>query len=507
MRRRHPADEGASMVLVLVVVVFAALVSTAFLTKSDSELKASSAYQRKVQLQYGADAGLEKGIQALRDDLASNLRTKCLTPFEPTTSLATFTWTGEGHSVSVTCRDLQGVAASSPGNPLYSAAIITTGGAHSLTASNSTNASLDIGGPVYVSGVESAGPGNDIKKAMTLKYGDFSMLGCGQTPPDLTSKVTVTAPYSTICTDVSAADGAPTMTLPSYPATAPAYYDITPTCRVFYPGRYSSAPTLLTNNGNTAVNTGNRNYFASGVYYFAPASGSPINFAIGTNDVVVAGRKAASYDVDLSVPGNGNGNGPLTTVSPCSDDTAAATHLTSLGLSTSILLSGGGAQFVFGGDSQLNVQGTLVMYSPPPQGTKPPVNLYTVRASDTSPWTSWTGHNGGLLLDGGSNTQELFNGSLNVYDAPVAIFATNNTVAAVRAGIIAKTLDLSASTQGGGLDVAGFGGASASTGARTLRVVATATGGGGNGGMSIGTAIIDLPNDGSAPTVRSWRLE
>jgi type II secretory pathway component PulK len=117
MRRRHPADEGASMVLVLVVVVFAALVSTAFLTKSDSELKASSAYQRKVQLQYGADAGLEKGIQALRDDLASNLRTKCLTPFEPTTSLATFTWTGEGHSVSVTCRDLQGVAARSTALP------------------------------------------------------------------------------------------------------------------------------------------------------------------------------------------------------------------------------------------------------------------------------------------------------------------------------------------------------------------------------------------------------
>jgi Tfp pilus assembly protein PilX len=513
IRRRD--DVGASMVLVLIVVVMAALVSTAFLTKSRTELRASSVLQTKTQLSLGADAGLEKGIQALRDDLASAARTKCLTPFEPETALSPpFPWNGSAATVSTSCLDLQGVAASAQGNPLYSAAIITTGGDHSLTSNNSANSAIDIGGPVYVSGIESASPGSgDLQKDVHLSYGDFSMLGC-TTPPDLSAKLTVTPPYGVVCTKVTAADGAPTLSLPSLPPGAPSYFDVTPSCRIFFPGSYTSAPALLTNNGNTPTNTGNRNYFASGTYYFAPSGGGALTFGIGTNDVVVAGRKAASFDSDLPVP-NGNGNGGGTTnVAPCTDDTAAIAHLTAVGLATTIIGGTGGAQFLFGGDSQLNIQGTLVMYSPPAQGSKPPVNVYTIRAGDaTSPatWAPWTGHlqSGAVqpLLTGGSATQELFNGALNAFDAPIAIFATNNTVAAVRAGIVAKTLDLAASTQGGGLDVAGFGGADSTNGSRILRVSSKATGLTNEGGIMAGVAIVEVPNDGSPPTVRSWRLE
>ena len=260
MTARRTRDDGAAMVLVLIVVVLMALVTTAFLTKSGTEYRAASVLQTKVRLQYGSDAGLEKGIRVMSDDLAAASRSKCLTPFTPITQIATFTWTDAGFPVTVSCQDLQGYAADSSAGLLYGAAIVTTGGAGSLQTQSAAgpSTSLDVGGTIYVSGSEVA---NDIKKDVNLRKGDYAQFGCSDTP--VLVPMHVVPPGSRYCTSLTPSQVAPSVALPGVRPTvyvAPVTNALA-TCRTFFPGRYTSAPTLL-------VGAGVGNYFASGDYYF-----------------------------------------------------------------------------------------------------------------------------------------------------------------------------------------------------------------------------------------------
>lgn len=478
-------DDGASMVMVLLVVVLIALVSTAFLTKSGTELRASSALQTKVRLQYGADAGLEKGIAALSGELAATTRTHCLTPFDGPQPLSTFTWGTSKYPVTVTCEDLQGYAADDTSGQLFGAAIVTTGGDGSLQSQSAGSTSLDVAGSIYSSGIEtSTGASADLKKDINVTKGDYVQFGCTGSPNVTAIKVPLSpSPYAQRCTGLGPSFVAAAVTLPTIPSGFVPPVDIgsgPATCRVFFPGKYTSAPVF--------PGTIDLYYFASGNYYFD----GNFNIDVGKH-IVVAGAPTFG-DVD-NVSGT-------KTYKACSNDAAAKLVAgTAAGM-----ITGTGAAFFMGGKTSLTVaQGVLSMYSRPlTAGIDIPLNIYAVRGGDTG-WDPWTGGSTNIISGTDANSNMLFNGQINAYDAPVDLFASNPTVTGARAGIIAKTLKLQASAKGTNLDISGYG-TSPKFGSRIVRLSVHAAGLAGDAGASDGVAVVVFPNDLSAPTVKSWRF-
>ncbi len=468
--------------MVLIVVVLMALVTTAFLTKSTTAFRASSVLQTKVRLQYGADAGLEKGLRAMSDDLAQASRTKCLTPFTPITQVATFTWTAAGFPVTVSCQDLQGYAADATASGIFGAAIIVTGGDHSFKTQSGVASPLDVGGTIYVSGLEDSG---DVKKQVSQTAGDYAVLGCSGTPPD--PGITTSPPYSKYCTSLMPSDVAPPVVLPAKPSaylapvTVPGLKGAND-CQVFFPGYYNTANTPQLDLKNTD------SYFASGVYYFNGSGAMTVN----NKDTVVAGAKS---------PGDIDGQTSMgSAVKPCSDDVKAGALLGS----TPSPISGSGAAFLMGGQSSLTISdGTAIFYSRPiTVGLDIPLSLYTLRSGDTG-WTAWTGA-GDVLKANNPLANMLLNGQINAYDAGVNIFATNNTYAAARAGIIGRTVTLQASAKGTNLDVSGYG-TSSTVGSRIVRLTVSAVGTASDAGRANGTSVVRIPNDTTVkPTVLSW---
>lgn len=464
------------MVLVLIVVLFMALLSTAFLTKSGTEYRAGSVLQTKVRLQYGSDAGLEKGIRVMSDDLALASRSKCLTPFTPLTQIASFPWTGASFPVTVSCQNLQGYAADSSSGALYGAAIVTTGGDHSLTTQSAVNSSIDVGGTVYTSGLESSGASGDLRKDVNLTKGDYAQFGCAGSPS--ATAITVAAPGGQYCTPLTAAQVAPAVSLPTPPTTYFPPALVTPNCKVFFPGKYTTDPSpLLLNNNNQY------NYFASGDYYFDGTFG----IALGNNVTITAGAKS---------PGDIDG-----ATSACTTDAIAR----GLAGAPASAITGTGAAFYFGGSTSITVgNAELTMYSRPvTAGVDVPLNIYAVRSGDTG-WDPWSGGSTNIVRASNSNAKMLFNGQINAYDAPVDLFASNPTYASARAGIVAKTLLLQASASGTNLDVTGYS-TSSTFGSRIVRLTVSATGAGSDTGHAEGTALVRIPNDTSIkPTVLSW---
>lgn len=480
---RHRKDDGAAMVMVLIVVVLVALVSTAFLKKSSTELHASATLHTKLRLQYGADAGLEHAVRVMSDELSGAVRTHCLTPFTPQQTISTFTWTAAGFPVTVACQDLQGYAADNRGAGLFGAAIVTTGGDGSLTSQSAVNSPLDVAGTIYISGNETD---TDLKKQINLTRGDVAQLGCATTPG--IAKITVTAPYNQYCTALAPSQVAASVSLPTIPAAAVVPVDLPGNnCRVFFPGRYTSAPGLLSGNNKS-------NYFASGNYYF---DGS-LTISVPNNTEVVAGAPSAG-DIDGK-------NGP-TTIHGCTDDVTAKT----VAGAAASAITGTGAAFYMGGASSISIaQGTLVMYSRPiTAGIDIPLSLYAIRGTDTG-WHAWSGGSTPVIAVSNPNANMLFNGQINAFDAPVQIFASNPTYAAIRAGIVAKTLDLQASASGTNIDVSGYG-TSSTVGSRIIKLTVSANGTGADGGGATGVAVVQFPNDptlpAGAPTVLSWRFQ
>lgn len=491
--RRHK-DDGASMVMVLLVVVFISLVSTAFLTKSGTEFRAAAALQTKVRLQYGADAGLEKGISVLSAELATRYRTHCLTPFDGAQTISTFSWGSSAYPVTVTCQDLQGYAADDNSGRLYGAAIVTTGGDGSLQTQSAGSTSLDVAGTIFASGRESSGMGGDLKKPVSLTKGDYVQSGCIGSPN--VTAVTVTPPFSQFCNSLTAADVAPGLaSLPTIPTSAvPPQTQVIAgvNCQMFFPGKYVTAPALLSGAGTA-------NYFASGNYYFDPPSPTSLTIAVASNVTVVAGAPTPG-DVD----DNDNGTPTPAAVRGCATDSIAA----AVAGTQASAITGTGAAFFMGGKSYIDVaNGILSMYSRPfTPGVDVPLNIYALRASDVSlGWDRWNGGTTDVVTGSSATSNMLFNGQINAYDAPVDLFASNPTITGARAGIVAKKLKLQASAAGTNLDVTGYG-TSATFGSRIMRLTVHAAGRPGDAGSSDGVAVVIFPNDLSAPAVKSWRF-
>ena len=168
-------------------------------------------------------------------------------------------------------------------------------------------------------------------------------------------------------------------------------------------------------------------------------------------------------------------------------------------------ITGTGAAFYMGGSTSIEVaNGALYMYSRAvTAGIDIPLNIYAIRSTDSG-WDAWSGGAGKILAATNPSSAMIFNGQVNAYDAAVDIFASNPTVAAIRAGVVARTLKLQASASGTNLDVSGYG-TSSTFGSRIVRLTVSAAGTGSDIGHADGTALVRIPNDTSVkPTVLSW---
>src|SRR5437763_14430463 len=69
---RFRQDEGAALMVALIFILVVGILITAALSKTGEVLQADYLVRQQAQVQYAADAGIERALQVLRDDVDSN---------------------------------------------------------------------------------------------------------------------------------------------------------------------------------------------------------------------------------------------------------------------------------------------------------------------------------------------------------------------------------------------------------------------------------------------------
>lgn len=258
-------DQGSILPLVLVFSTVLALVVVALATYASATLRLGQVAERSSDRLASANGAMDSALEDLERGVGPCLLfgqdytvSDVVNDLSPEVDCS---WVGGRFSVG----DLFAVVMTGAGagrtGPLLT---ITNGG-------NSANAEKVFEGPVYVADVPSATT-MDFKATLSIKNADlsYSSANCGSTTPTVPSKLTITpVGYGTQCYEKPWDDpemfGAfrpaePGINATSFPprASTPPPADALG-CRVWEPGRYTSAPQL----GNQSYN-----YFKSGDYYF-----------------------------------------------------------------------------------------------------------------------------------------------------------------------------------------------------------------------------------------------
>src|SRR4051794_18459169 len=76
-------EEGAALMVALIFILVVGILVTAALSKTGAVLKSDYLVRQQSQLQYAADAGIERALQVLRDDVSSNPAHFCPTKTAP----------------------------------------------------------------------------------------------------------------------------------------------------------------------------------------------------------------------------------------------------------------------------------------------------------------------------------------------------------------------------------------------------------------------------------------
>jgi hypothetical protein len=438
-RAAMKSDEGVSLILALVFITVVGLFATVALTKSATVSGSGVSLRTRANLQYALDGSVENVYSTLSSELASGSPVSCTTVAGGTTS---FSFSLNSQSVHSDCTTLAGRAktTSDAANTNF-ALVVTSPSPSALITGNAVNRTVNVDGSVYLNGKVT---NSDLQKNVTVSTGDIvspnSRTNCSADLLALTQLATMSSSQLKVCTDQTVADAQPPLALPDAPTVdlAPALKsgidNPSHTCRVFYPGLYKQAPVL----DNAA------NYFVSGLYYFEDVGTWDID-----NDSEVTGG-ARSVSSDSAVPNNG--------CKTMNDTTALGfSAFTALPATTRTAISGArfsyGSTIVLGGSSVLNFKkGAVTLFTPPSGGINA---LSFVGFPDSGVPSSIHGYKamttGSDSITGGTNHSVMeFNGKLFAPTTKVTVFSTNNTTAAVRGGVIAYTVDLSASASGSG---------------------------------------------------------
>ena len=443
---RHEREDGAVLALVLVFLTVTAVLLGVTLGLVAVNLKTTSVVQSRTDRSYTTDAAVEQAIQRIVADptICISLNPENL----PSQTL-------NDRTATSTCKVTPG------GFPVGGNgwAAIITGNLHKQSGGKS-----NVNGPVYVRGTIT-GQGGEIIDDGGSVYQYSAATPCPLTAPSASVLVVKpTPPYSWQCTTLATPD--PAHVLPPVPA-APKAPVTNGNCRTFFPGKYTSAPTLLSNN-----------YFVSGTYYFED---------IGQWST--AGSIVGGYNPDDPSPLAACVANPKTT------DATPGGH------------GGGyGVQWIFGGDSSLNLssQDEVLLHTrspgPDESGATPGISFQTVTAAG-----------GGYKLKPANTSVLDASGGQPAFTSYGLIYARDSNVSLVgpvgesvlRNGIVAHDVSIKISNSDSGSTVIGLG--TSGTARRYVEITATATSSGEADVVS--RAVVEIRNTTNPPTVvvRSWR--
>jgi Tfp pilus assembly protein PilX len=448
--KRPQSEDGASLVVVLMFISVFGLILSGLLTEAGASVRYTNTVSDHEKMVYASDAGISLGIQQLRQN-----NELCATPVGggpavPDTVV-------NGRTVSTTCTATSGSTLGGSGF----AVITTSTGASSLDLSSGQ--AKKIKGPVYVSGGVSWGPG------LNQNNGNFYQLKpAGACPSAPTSgQLSITAPYAYYCTTLARPD--PPHNPPTMPAAAPAYVD-SGSCRIFYPGKYTSPPAL----GSAT------NYFVSGVYYFE------FTGQLQVKQTTVYGGKPDTSETRK-----------FTSPPACAADPGGTT--------------GTGVEWIFGSGSWLNIdtQGQVELFKRTGETGTTTNKISLVGVPNESAWTTLgyvanTVANTSPIVDiKDGNPQDMaIHGLLYAPNQSVNLTATNTVISQTLGGIVAYSLSMKSSASASGMDISIEAGA---PDPRQVLLTATAHGVGGERD-SVSTAVVKVANDDARTvTVKSWR--
>lgn len=310
--RKRDRDSGAMLPIAMLVAILLATVTTAIAGYASAGLRYARVVQDRADRLSAADGGMQYVIEKLK--LRQTLCTTAVAQNGLTTIVPPSL---NGATIAVTCdrvgtliSDIQSWAlvVTGQGIPVGNPIFATQGG-NGLTKS--------FGGPVFM-----ADPTRlNLTAPAEIKDGDLWYTGSAcptpAPPPPVIPNLTFTPSFlrGPLCTLKRWDEVFRTPALPPMPTTAnPAPVTMPSGCRVFFPGKYTTAPVF-----------GAENYFVAGDYYFE-------DVYLDITGTVIAGFADGT-----------NGDTQFLTANSCSS--AAATYPG----------TGSGATFVLGGTSKIYI--------------------------------------------------------------------------------------------------------------------------------------------------------
>ncbi len=448
---RRNDDGGAVLALVLVFLTVTAVILSVTLGLINVNLKTTTVVQSRTDRGYTTDAAIEQAIQLVTVDPTKCTSGETLPP-----------QTLNDRTATASCTVIDG-----GGFPVGGAgwAAIING---NLDKSNGGFARLS--GPIYVKGTISASGKAIVDDGGSVYQYSPACPGSLTAPPIGVLEVKPTPPYRWQCTSAAAAD--PKHILPPMPSTVNPVPGGNGACRIFYPGRYTSAPALAT-----------KNYFVSGRYYFD-------NVGTWGGNQIVGGNNPADPTVLASQ------------ISPCVAN-PAATDATQ-GKNG----SGFGVQWIMGGNSRIALAtGDRVLLhtrvpGPDEPNATPGVSFQAVTTDQAS--GGYTISNPGApLLDAGGG-QPLFS-SFGLTYAPASDLILGGPVgtSVLQNGVVVRNLTIKLAAASDDTEIIGLG--TSASGKRIVEITAVATSSG--EATVVSRAVVEIRNTTSPPTVviKSWR--
>lgn len=482
--RRLRADDGSSLIIMLALLSFLGVLLASVLTIAFASFRTTEVTRAQGSELFGADGGIEYGIELLRDSSA-------YCPAVSGTPQSLPSQTLNGRTVSVTCQTLTGGSGTSSG-PAGTYALVVTGYNYPGGGAPDFDKLVELDGKDKA-GDDSIHIAGDMFNAGKFRFKSDSPILTIHSDLD---QYQGSASYCTNDKSAAASSGNPTVqglwtcrTSSSFPVPDPNPTVIVPTaaapaatnvgtCTILYPGRYTTDPSF---------DKDRRYYLASGVYYFHNVG------SIDFKGQIFGGQ-----------PGP-NESQQFTDITPCADDATANTYRP--GSAT-----GYGVNLVLGGSSQLTIEderkSKVELYSRVPANASAEG---TAGLSVLAPKTAGTGYsawNSGKAFDiKGKDPQIVVHGLVYVptsrFDEQFVVANSSANLSPIfRGGLVVQWIKLKFKNDATNLTFAGL--YSATPLPRT--VVVTATAQGPTGAPTVVKAVVEVPvSSAGAPTVLSWR--
>lgn len=358
MRWRRPkGDDGATLIIVLILVTVIALVLGTILSQADTSVRATVALRGQVSDTYSADAAAQVAINQLRRGvLGCTSTTTTSFNFYPATNGAAT------EAAAVTCTPDPGNTSGGGGsNTSPGSALLTLGtgqnGEDGIWDGSVNNLTFKVSGGIFSdsninlgnksSGTGAAGNQKSVIEDVSTNSYVRAMGSCaGPGAIKVTGSTTATCNYSSDPNSVNDRRGIDPQLVPGHgtsfdPPAAPTVVQTPPSCtgkKVYnlQPGLYNNATTLnaLTASGNSGPCAGSIVHFNPGTYYFNFTNAGTHKWT--TNAAYVVGGTATATLKVTSPPA-------MTPASPAcvAPGTSGAT-------------TSSGVMFVFGGDSRMD---------------------------------------------------------------------------------------------------------------------------------------------------------